>query len=121
MKAIEETIMAALLAIILVGCASDGARKLSGAGMYANSKTGFVAIGKVSVVRVTDGEESVSIDYEEDTAWLSPSTKTHKIGILITGPNATEQAEAVVSSICEAFVGVNHQAPPATSANVHVK
>lgn len=32
MKAIEETIMAALLAIILVGCASDGARKLSGAG-----------------------------------------------------------------------------------------
>ena len=106
MKAIQETLAAALMALILVGCASDGARKLSGEGMYVNSKTGFLAIGKVSVVRVTDGEESVSIDYEEDTAWLSPSTKTHKLGILITGTNATEQAEAVVSSICEAFVGV---------------
>lgn len=96
-----------VLAALCVGCGTTQARKVYGKGMYANSKTGLVGIGWISVITIKDGEESVSIGYEEDTAWLSPSTKTHKIDILLTGTNSSHQAAKIVEAICTGFVNVS--------------
>lgn len=86
---------------ILAGCATK-TRSIDLAGMYA-SESGTVAIGKVEVQSSPEGVESAAIRYTEDTAWLSPSTKTHSIKILLTGTNAVQSATGIVSSICAAF------------------
>lgn len=92
---------ATLWAALLTGCASK-TRNLDMAGMYA-SEAGTLAIGKVEVMSAPKGEESAHIRYKEDTAWLSPSTKTHEVKILITGTNAVDKVDSLVKSICEAF------------------
>lgn len=101
MRAHHLILLFAVLAVC--GCGTTKSRKVSGAGMYTNTKTGFCAIGKFSVLAIPDGEESASIGYEEDTAWLSPTTKTHKIDIMMTGTNSVEQIPDVVMNICNAF------------------
>lgn len=94
--------LAILLGICLfAGCASK-TRNLDMAGMYA-SEAGTLAIGKVEVMSAPTGEESAHIRYKEDTAWLSPSTKTHEVKILITGTNAVDKVDGIVKNICEAF------------------
>lgn len=90
--------------VVLAGCATK-TRNVELAGMYA-SESGTLAIGSVEVMSAPHGEESAFIKYDEDTAWLSPSTKTHDIKIMLTGTNSTEQASALVKHICEAFVAV---------------
>ena len=92
---------ATLWAALLTGCASK-TRNLDMAGMYA-SEAGTLAIGKVEVMSAPTSEESAHIRYKEDTAWLSPSTKTHEVKILLTGTNAVEKADGIVKNICEAF------------------
>lgn len=94
--------LAILLGLCLfAGCASK-TRNLDMAGMYA-SEAGTLAIGKVEVMSAPKGEESAHIRYKEDTAWLSPSTKTHEVKILITGTNAVDKVDGIVKNICEAF------------------
>ena len=88
-------------AAILAGCASK-TRSIDLAGMYA-SEAGTLAIGRVEVQSSPQGVESAAIRYTEDTAWLSPSTKTHSIKILLTGTNAVQSARGIVGSICGAF------------------
>lgn len=95
--ALATTLAAALLA----GCATK-TRNVDLAGMYA-SDTGTLAIGSVEVQAAPEGVESAAIRYTEDTAWLSPSTKTHAIKILLTGTNAVQSATGIVASICNAF------------------
>ena len=70
--------------------------------MYA-SEAGTVAIGKIELMSAPDGAESAAIRYKEDTAWLSPGTKTHEVKILLTGINSVEKADGIVKHICEAF------------------
>lgn len=97
--------LAILLGLCLfAGCASK-TRNLDMAGMYA-SEAGTLAIGKVEVMSAPINEQTAQIRYKEDTAWLSPSTKTHEVKILITGTNSTQNAAAVVKEICNAFVVV---------------
>ena len=92
---------ATLWAALLAGCATK-TRNIDMAGMYA-SEAGTLAIGKIEVISVPKGEESAHIQYKEDTALLSPSTKTHAVKISITGTNAVDKVDSLVKSICEAF------------------
>lgn len=111
-------ILGALLAtVVLAGCTTK-ARSVEVAGMYANS-TGTLAIGSVDVTSAPQGEESAFVKYSEDTAWLSPSTKTHEIKIMLTGTNSTVKVDALVKNICEAFVAVKPQ-ESATGATAEV-
>ena len=55
--------------------------------------------------------------YEEDTAWLSPSTKTHKFDIFLVGTNSVENSTEIISSICKAFSDVAPQVAATHAAN----
>ena len=89
----------ALLAVCS-GCATK-TRNIDLDGMYF-TEAGSLAIGSIEVMASPAGEESAAIRYAEDTAWLSPSTKTHEIKILLTGTNAVHSATSIVSNICAA-------------------
>ena len=105
----------ALLAVCS-GCATK-TRNIDLDGMYF-TEAGSLAIGSIEVMASPVGEESAAIRYAEDTAWLSPSTKTHEIKILLTGTNAVAAADGIVSNICAAFTATAPQLSPArTSAN----
>ena len=97
-------VVAIIFAVVLTGCVTK-TRSIELAGMYA-SEAGTLAIGQVDIVAAPQGEETATIKYEEDTAWLSPSTKTHEIKIMLTGTNSVEKSEKIVESICKAFVAV---------------
>lgn len=100
----RQVTIATIIAIsLLSGCGTARTRNTDLAGMYA-SEAGAVAIGKIEVQSAPEGVESASIRYAEDTAWLSPSTKTHSIKILLTGTNAVGSAKGMVADICRAFV-----------------
>lgn len=107
-------------ALLCGGCATK-TRSVDLDGMYL-SEAGTLAIGSVEVQSAPVGEETAAIRYTEDTAWLSPSTKTHEIRILLTGTNSVASAEAICASICDAFVkaapvkGAATDAPAASEA-----
>ena len=89
----------------LAGCASiPKAKDVSLGGMYANAATETVAIGKAKITTLPESIESFVAHYSEDTAWLSPTTKTHALDIYMTGTNCTAAASNVVDTICRAFV-----------------
>lgn len=90
------------LAALLGGCTTR-TRSVDLNGMYL-SEAGTLAIGSVEVQAAPQGEETAAIRYTEDTAWLSPTTKTHEIRILMTGTNSVSSAETICASICDAFV-----------------
>ena len=98
-------IAAACCAVFLAGCASAApkAKAADVKGMYANAATETLAIGSARITILPEAIESFMARYSEDTAWLRPSTKTHELEIFMTGTNATQKADAVVKSICEAF------------------
>lgn len=95
----------AALAATLTGCATSKSRSFEAQGMYV-SDTGQLAVGKVQVDAIPDQVDSAIIHYAEDTALLSPSTKTHKIDVILTGANSTANAQQITSAICNAFVAV---------------
>lgn len=111
----KKLILFAALAAIVTGCATKS-RSFDAKGMYV-SETGQLAIGYVHVDAIPDGSESAVIHYKEDTALLSPSTKTHDIDIILTGTNSTSSARGVVKSICDAFVQVAPKTASADSAS----
>lgn len=90
--------------LALGGCATKS-RSVDMNGMYATD-TGTLAIGSIEVMSAPVGEETAAIRYAEDTAWLSPSTKTHEIKILLTGTNSCNNAAGIVRNICSAFTAV---------------
>ena len=96
--------IAAAAAIALTGCATKS-RSFDAKGMYI-SDTGQLAVGVVHVDAIPDGADSAVIHYTEDTALLSPATKTHDIDIILTGTNSVGSANGIVKSICNAFVQV---------------
>lgn len=90
--------------VLLSGCTTK-TRSIDLDGMYA-SEAGTLAIGSIEVMAAPVGEETAAIRYEEDTAWLSPHTKTHEIKILLTGTNSVQSASSIVKHICQAFTNV---------------
>ena len=90
--------------ILLCGC-STKTRNIKLDGLYMNEK-GTIAIGSADIMSAPIGEETATIRYEENTAWLSPSVKTHEIKIMLTGTNAVSDATGIVERICNAFATV---------------
>lgn len=113
-KPLRVVMVCALLAALLSGCVTK-TRSVDLDGLYV-SEAGTLAIGSVEVMAAPQGEESASIRYAEDTAWLSPTTKTHAIKIQLTGTNSVASAKRIVSDICAAFVAAKEMAfvPSAT-------
>lgn len=105
----SKLIILTLGVLAVSGCATK-TRSVDMDGMYA-SEAGTLAIGSIEVMAAPVGEESATIKYEEDTAWLSPSTKTHEIKIMLTGTNSVGSAKSIVKDICAAFTAVH----PATT------
>lgn len=97
-------LLATVAALAFTGCATKS-RSFDAKGMYV-SETGQLAVGMVHVDAIPEGADSAVIHYTEDTAPLSPTTKTHDIDIILTGTNSVGSAKGIVKSICDAFVRV---------------
>ena len=91
----------------VTGCGTPGKlRDVELKGMYVNGYTEQLAIGMGRLTSIPGEREAFVAHYREDTAWLSPSTKTHELDLMIVGTNSTDSAADVVSSICQAFKDV---------------
>ncbi len=110
-------ISAVMGAALVSGCKSDRVKSCEIDGMFIQSASGTLAIGSIDIMASPNGQESAVIKYAEDTAWLSPSTKTHEVKILLTGTNSMLKVDAIVESICRAFVGAGTN----TSHSVSIK
>lgn len=99
----------------MTGCAGPKTRSIEARGMYA-SDTGQLAIGALTVDAVPENGESAIIHYTEDTAWLSPGLKIHKIHVFLTGASSASCAKDIADVICRAFVDVAANAPDITAA-----
>ena len=111
----KRLMFAAATVAIAAGCGKSV--DVEGRGLYANSSSGVVGIGEFEVVTYPEGVEGARIKYEEDTAWLSPGTKTHAFKIDIVGTNSCNQVSGIVSNICAAFVATAPQIAAINSGN----
>lgn len=119
MKKLMMMTLAACAAAMMTGCGTPGkVRDIELKGMYVNGYSEQIAIGMGRLTSIPGEREAFAAHYREDTAWLSPSTKTHEMDLFIVGTNSTSSAADVVKSICDAFkeVGptiakVNAEAP----------
>ena len=117
MKKIILAAVCAAMAIALTGCLGPRVTDAEAQGMYVNAATETLAIGSGSVTTIPGDREASVGHYEEDTAWLSPSTKTHKFDFFLVGTNSTQQAAEIVKSICKAYSSV----APTISSNETAK
>ena len=117
--------MKKLMMIALAACAAAitgcnipaKVRDVDVKGMYVNGYTEVLAIGRGTVTSIPSDKEAFAAHYEEDTAWLSPSTKTHALDLFLVGTNTVENSAQIVESICRAFAEV---APTVSSNNTAV-
>ena len=110
LSALIAIIVVVALADLLTGCHHPAKlRDIELKGMYVNGVTETVAIGSGRLTSIPGEREALAAHYEEDTAWLSPSTKTHKLDIFLVGTNAVENSDEIISSICKAFADVAPQ------------
>lgn len=115
MKKLMMIALAACAAAMLTGCGSPPkVRDVDVKGMYLNGYTEVLAIGRGTVTSIPSDKEAFAAHYEEDTAWLSPSTKTHALDLFLVGTNTVENSAQIVESICKAFAEV---APTVSSNN----
>jgi len=97
-------------AYFLSGCTSPKKmRDIELKGMYVNGYSETLAIGAGRLTSIPGEREALAAHYEEDTAWLQPSIKTHKIDIFMVGTNSSQNATQVIESICKAFAEVAPQ------------
>lgn len=115
MKKLMMIALAACATAMLTGCGSPPkVRDVDVKGMYLNGYTEVLAIGRGTVTSIPSDKEAFAAHYEEDTAWLSPSTKTHALDLFLVGTNTVENSAQIVESICKAFAEV---APTVSSNN----
>ena len=113
----------AFIAVLAVGCILSGCstpkkvRDIELKGMYVNGYSEVVAIGAGRLTSIPGEREALAAHYEEDTAWLSPTTKTHKFDIFLVGTNSVENSKAIIDSICKAFSDVAPQVAATHAAN----
>ena len=92
MKKLMMIALAACAAVI-TGCNSPAkVRDVDVKGMYVNGYTEVLAIGRGTVTSIPSDKEAFAAHYEEDTAWLSPSTKTHALDLFLVGTNKIGRA-----------------------------
>lgn len=114
----KKLIIIAALAASFCGCMGlDRSRYIEGKGMWANGKTGSVAIGALEIDAIPAGVESARLAYDEDTAWLQPQIKTHKFRVTLTGTNSIEKIDEIVKSISDAYQST---APAIMQSNAQV-
>lgn len=111
-KLIIPAIAILAAALCTTGCATK-ARSFDAKGMYV-SESGQLAVGYIHVDAIPEGTDSAVVHYTEDTALLSPSTKTHDIDIILTGTNSVGSAQGIVKAICNAFIKVAPTMPAAS-------
>ena len=105
-------------AFVFAGCSTPKkVRDIELKGMYVNGYSEVVAIGAGRLTSIPGEREALAAHYEEDTAWLSPSTKTHKFDIFLVGTNSVENSTEIISSICKAFSDVAPQVAATHAAN----
>ncbi len=105
-------------ALVQSGCKSPRKmRDIELKGMYVNGYSEVLAIGAGRLTSIPGEREALAAHYEEDTAWLSPSTKTHKLDIFLVGTNSVGSSKEVIESVCRAFSEV---APVVSSNNAAV-
>ena len=105
-------------AYFVAGCTSPKkVRDIELKGMYVNGYSETLAIGAGRLTSIPGEREALAAHYEEDTAWLSPTTKTHKFDIFLVGTNSVENSKAIISSICKAFSDVAPQVAATHAAN----
>ena len=105
-------------AYFVAGCTSPKkVRDIELKGMYVNGYSEVVAIGAGRLTSIPGEREALAAHYEEDTAWLSPSTKTHKFDIFLVGTNSVENSKGIIDSICKAFSDVAPQVAATHAAN----
>jgi hypothetical protein len=110
MKKLIAIAALAAVAAALTGCTSPKkVRDIELKGMYVNGYSEVVAIGAGRLTSIPGEREALAAHYEEDTAWLSPSTKTHKLDIFLVGTNSVENSKEIIASICKAFADVAPQ------------
>ena len=96
--------MIAALAAILAGCQTPKKmRDIELKGMYVNGYSETLAIGAGRLTSIPGDKEALAAHYEEDTAWLHPSIKTHKIDIFLVGTNSVASASEIIASICRTY------------------
>ena len=114
MKKLMMMIAACAAIAMMTGCSSTPkVRDVYVKGMYLNGYTEVLAIGRGTVTSIPSDKEALAAHYEEDTAWLSPSTKTHALDLFLVGTNTVENSKDIVKSICDAFKEV----APTVSSN----
>ena len=105
-------------AYFLAGCQSPKKlRDIELKGMYVNGYSEVLAIGSGRLTSIPGEREALAAHYSEDTAWLSPSTKTHALDIFLVGSNTVSNSSEIIASICKAFSDV---APTVSSNNAAV-
>ena len=106
------------LAYVIAGCSTPKkVRDIELKGMYVNGYSEVVAIGAGRLTSIPGEREALAAHYEADTAWLSPTTKTHKFDIFLVGTNSVENSTEIISSICKAFSDVAPQVAATHAAN----
>ncbi|MCR5838050.1 MAG: hypothetical protein K6G94_00255 [Kiritimatiellae bacterium] len=106
------------LAYVLTGCATQKKmRDIELKGMYVNGYSEVLALGWGRLTSIPGDKEALAAHYEEDTAWLQPNVKTHKIDIFLVGTNTVASSADIIDSICKAFAEV---APAVSKENAEV-
>lgn len=114
----KKLILFAALAAMFAGCGTPGKlRDIGLKGMYVNGYSETLAIGAGRITTIPGEREALAARYEEDTAWLSPNIKTHKIDIFLVGTNTAANAATIIEHICKAF---SDAAPGVAKENAEV-
>ena len=99
--------LAVVASFIFAGCGTPPKmRDVELDGMYINGYSETLAIGSGRLTSIPGEREALAAHYEEDTAWLHPSIKTHKVDIFMVGSNSTQNAAQILGDICKAFAEV---------------
>ena len=108
----------ALMCWMIAGCKSPAKmRDIELKGMYVNGYSEVLALGWGRLTSIPGDKEALVAHYEEDTAWLQPNVKTHKIDIFLVGTNTVASSADIIDSICKAFAEV---APAVSKENAEV-
>ena len=95
------------IAYCLAGCkTAPKMRDIELKGMYVNGYSEVLALGWGRLTSIPGDKEALAAHYEEDTAWLQPNVKTHKIDIFLVGKNSAENSPKIIEDICKAFAEV---------------
>ena len=92
-----------IIVMAFCGCVTENkAVDVGGKGVYADSRSGKIAVGSLSVSTIPANTESVVFKVDEDTAWLSDRF-LRDIDIRFTGTNAVSCVTSVVAAVCRTF------------------